>query len=61
MRAVARGSAVVGFRAEGTSAGRLVGILCLRVMGVKIFCMLESVSTVLLGTSPTCGIVHNNP
>ena len=61
MRAVARGSAVVELRADGVLAGQLVGDLRLRLVGVKIFCKLESVSTVLLGTSPTCGIVHNNP
>ena len=61
MHAVARGSAVVELRADGALAGQLVGDLCLRLAGVKIFCMRESVSTVPLGTSLTCGIVHNNP
>lgn len=37
MRAVARGSAVVELRADGVLAGQLVGDLCLRLAGVKIF------------------------
>lgn len=61
MRAVARGSAVVELRADGVLAGQLVGDLFLRLAGVKIFCMLDSVSTVPLETSLTCDMVHNNP
>ena len=61
MRAVARGSAVVELRADGVLAGQLVEDLCLRLAGVKIFCMLDSVSTVPLETSLTCDMVHNNP
>ena len=58
---MARGSAVVELRADGVLAGQLVGDLFLRLAGVKIFCMLESVSTVPLETSLTCDMVHNNP
>ena len=58
---MARGSAVVELRADGALARQLVGDLRLRLAGVKIFCMLESVSTVPLGTSLTCDMVHNNP
>lgn len=34
---MARGSAVVELRADGVLAGQLVGDLCLRLAGVKIF------------------------
>ena len=61
MCALWRGARVVELCADGALAGQLVGDLRLMLAGVKIFCMLESVSTVSLGTSLTCDMVHNNP